>query len=81
MLNGEYYYGEPYDPIKLSGMLYPCALNLKIRWAQALILELDKMPLFIDSEGIRYAIRDTTRRNRANKAINDNRKLLAELGQ
>lgn len=80
MRDGIYYYGKPYDPAKLSGMLYPCALNLKIRWAQALIIELDKMPLFIDSEGIRYGIRDTTRRNRANKSINDNRKLLEELG-
>jgi len=81
MRDGTYYYGKPYNPKLLNVLSHPEALKQKIKWAKALILKLDKMPLFIDSEGIRYAIRDTTRRNRANKSINDNHKLLAELGQ
>jgi hypothetical protein len=79
MKNGEFYYGDQYDPAKLAGMLYPCALTTKIRWAQELIVKLDSIPLYIDSEGIRYPLRDITRRNRANKAIRDNRQLLADL--
>lgn len=79
MKNGEYYYGQAYNPAQLSGMLYPCALTLKIKWAKELIVKLDAMPLVIESEGIRYPIRDITRRNRAAKSIRDNQQLLEEL--
>lgn len=80
MKHGSYYYGKPYDPAKLAGMFYPCALTLKIKWAGDLIIELGKMPLFIESEGVRYPIRDITRMNRAAKAIRDNQQMLDELG-
>ena len=79
MKNGEYYYGKPYSPALLNALSHPDALDQKIEWAKTLIIELDKMPLFIDSEGIRYPVRDMVRRNRANKAIRDNQQLLAEL--
>lgn len=79
MLNGTYYYGEAYNPAQLSGMLYPDALKQKIKWAKALIIKIDTMPLFIESDGVRYAIRDITRRNRSAKSIRDNQQLLDEL--
>lgn len=79
MKPGKYYYGDVYDPALLTQMLHPDALKQKIEWATELILKLDAMPLFIDSEGVRYPIRDMRRRNRAVKAIRDNQKLLEEL--
>lgn len=79
MKNGKYYYGEPYDPKLLTRLSYPYALKQKIKWAEDLVLKLNAMPIFIESEGIHYPIRDMQRLNKALKSIRDNQYLLDEL--
>lgn len=76
---GTYYYGSPYDPTLLSQLTYPDALKQKIKWAEALVLKLNAMPIFIESDGIHYPIRDMQRLNKALKSIRDNQYLLDEL--
>jgi len=78
MKPSEFYYGKNYDAKTLRELTYPQALLRKNIWAKELLEELEAMPLYIDSEGERYAIRDSQRAKRVAECIKDNYRLYDE---
>lgn len=78
MKNSEYYYGKNYNAETLRDLHYPRALIRKNIWANELLEKLKEMPLYIDSDGVRYPIRDGLRIRKVSEAIADNNKLFNE---